>query len=289
MPEKVAQLTSANIISTDDWSFTINFTCKQDCSDLFTIPLERRGSISYGFNIFLLTTSNNVYQRFTCPMDFSHVSYSWCVVGDNQQNDEFADALEGVVTDIYKKSWVAHYFNFEVKSESGIVFFYNTSRNRVADTDRFIVKLRINDKAKLYFNTSYWWTNFAGGDVWPKWIRARVLSNVTHGFQTANAPGSKSLLFYPPYFVVFKASGVSPNFLSFTDFQKPNAEESVLSMIVYDEEHNILIPQFSPELLLPYNDTTVLSNVLEFKLLDSKKNIVQVSDKSQLFILLTML
>jgi hypothetical protein len=60
-------------------------------------------------------------------------------------------------------------------------------------------------------------------------------------------------------------------------------------MLQYDEEQNSLIAEHSPEFLLPYNKELPLSEMLEFTLYDSKKQLVQVADESQLFIVLTLL
>jgi hypothetical protein len=60
-------------------------------------------------------------------------------------------------------------------------------------------------------------------------------------------------------------------------------------MINFDDERNVFQPEYSPELFLPYTDGLSLNTVLEFTLHDSKNNLVQVADKSQLFIVLTLL
>jgi hypothetical protein len=60
-------------------------------------------------------------------------------------------------------------------------------------------------------------------------------------------------------------------------------------MLVFDEEHNRLDPQFTPELILPYSNVLSLNNFLEFTMIDSKGEQIIVSDNSQLFILLTVL
>ena len=37
-----------------------------------------------------------------------------------------------------------------------------------------------------------------------KWFTSDFLGDVTHGIQTNNAPGTKTVLFTPPYFFVIK-------------------------------------------------------------------------------------
>lgn len=187
-------------------------------------------------------------------------------------------------------SWVNTYFQFTVQSEEGITCFYN-KKNEKTESDRFEVRLKIPDNTKLYFQTVTWWDEHKEENEpnWPKWIISRVLTDVTHGFQTNNAAGTKQLLFESPFFIVFKSNEITSNFLSFVDFQKPNTEDTILCMLIYDDEHDVFYPQFQPELTLPYQNALSLDNVLEFKLIDSKKRIINVNDKSQLFIVLSIL
>lgn len=145
--------------------------------------------------------------------------------------------------------------------------------------------LKIPESTKIYFQPTEFWNDLKQG----QWFLSDFLGHVTHGIQTNNAPGTKTVLFTPPYFLVFKIQGVASNYLSFTDFQKPNSESTILSMLQYDEEKDSLIDEYSPELLLPYNKDLTLDEVLEFTLFDSNKTIIQVADKSQLFIVLTLL
>ena len=159
------------------------------------------------------------------------------------------------------------------------------------NSDRFEILLKIPNNTKLYFQSSKWWDEKkVNNDLnWPEWIFSRTLSNVTHGFQTNNLPGTKQLLFESPFFITFKSNEPSSNFLSFVDFQKPNTEDTILCMLIYDDEHDIFYPQFQPDLVLPYQNALSLDNVLEFKLIDSKKQMIKVNDKSQLFIVLSIL
>lgn len=77
--------------------------------------------------------------------------------------------------------------------------------------------------------------------------------------------------------------------MSFNDYKKTNSESTILSMLLYDEEKSMLKDEYSPELLLPYDKDLCLNELLEFTLYDSQNKLVRVSDKSQLFILLTLL
>jgi len=82
---------------------------------------------------------------------------------------------------------------------------------------------------------------------------------------------------------------VTTNFLSFTDYIKPNTEATILSLLQYDEDRNRFLSEYNPELILLYNTDLCLSEVLEFSMYDCKNQLIQVSDKSQLFIEMTLL
>jgi hypothetical protein len=60
-------------------------------------------------------------------------------------------------------------------------------------------------------------------------------------------------------------------------------------MLRYDDEKLMLKEECTTEIILPYRGDLCLNEVLEFTLYDSKNRLVQVSDKSQLFILLSLL
>jgi hypothetical protein len=189
---------------------------------------------------------------------------------------------------LYKKSWVFLYYNFDVKTDNGIVSFYNmTKRRPVSTPGRFSVWLKMDDSNKLYFNTKQWWNeNHPESN---KWIQSFKLSNVPHGFQTNNAPGTKTHLFVPPFFIVYRTVGAINNFLSFKGFNRPNIEESILAMLTFDEDRNTIEPLFTPDLVLPYSNVLSLNNFLEFYMIDSRGEQIIVSDMSQLFILLSLL
>jgi hypothetical protein len=60
-------------------------------------------------------------------------------------------------------------------------------------------------------------------------------------------------------------------------------------MLLYNESDDIFIPQFLPEIVLPYLKNLSLNNVLEFKLYDSNSKLVQIDDSSQLFVTLSLM
>jgi hypothetical protein len=148
--------------------------------------------------------------------------------------------------------------------------------------DRCAYATKICSEEKPHWKEKY-------SDEWPEWILSTDLCTIPHGFQSNNAPGTKSFLFQPPFFIIYKTVGAEYNFLQFDDFNKPNIEKSILAMLTYDEETNRLKPQFAPHLILPYSNVLSLNNFLEFKMVDSKGDQILVSDNSQLFILLTLL
>ena len=146
-----------------------------------------------------------------------------------------------------------------------------------------MVALQIPDITKQFFKPKPFWDNLNN------WIRSDYLSEIEHGVQTNNARGTKTEIYTPPFFLYFKMPGVTSNFLSFTDYVKPNAEASILSMLQYDDDKNRFCGEYNPELFILYNTDLCLSEVLEFTIYDSKNQLVQVSDKSQLFVELTLL
>lgn len=185
---------------------------------------------------------------------------------------------------VYEKSWVNQYYNFEPQVDNGVVYFYNKNKKRPTESDRFAVWVRLDNITKLYFHNHLWWDQ----QEWPEYILSETVSGLKHGFPTQNAPGVKTLIYEPPFFIFFKSLDALPNFLSFIDFTKSNLESTVLAMLSYDEEHNVLHPVYAPELFLSYSQV-LLNNLLEFRLYDSKNNLVILNDRSKLFFMLTIL
>ena len=60
-------------------------------------------------------------------------------------------------------------------------------------------------------------------------------------------------------------------------------------MLVYDSVTNTLLPFYDPYLTIEYKDYITLAQDLEFKILDSNRQHVHISDNSQLFFILTLL
>jgi hypothetical protein len=196
--------------------------------------------------------------------------------------------LENAIKIIYRKSWISRYFNVDTLSEEGIVFFFDNSaaKCRFLST-RFKVGLELPEITRLYFKPDSFWKN----SEYPLelHIESYYLSNVLHGIQSNNTPGTKSVFYDPPYLLVYKTQGASSNYLSFTDYKKPNSESTILAILRYDDDKLMLKKECTTEILLPYQGNLCLNEILEFTLYDSKNKIVKVSDKSQLFILLSLL
>ena len=190
---------------------------------------------------------------------------------------------------IYRKSWINKYFTVDVLSEEGIVFFYDNSAAKCRFlSPRFKVGLDLPEITKLYFKPDTFWNNTVYNFV-DFWTESIYISNVLHGMSSNNAPGTKTVTYDPPYILVFKIQGVSSNYLSFNDYKKPNSESTILALLRYDDDKLMLKDECTTEMILPYEGDLCLNEVLEFTLYDSANRLVQVSDKSQLFILLTLL
>ena len=204
------------------------------------------------------------------------------------QNDEYAHALQNRVELLYANSFVCKYYDYEPKAENGIVSIWNKQKKEYVDKDtRFKILINIPDNTKFYFQLMSWWnSNFV---KIPTWINPKILSLRMHGFQTNNAPGTKSLFYKAPFILMFKTSAnINSNFLLFNNHYKPNLEECILALLTYDEDHNQFNPTFSPGISLQTFNNLSLNTFLEFTLFDSKKNLVKISDNSQLFITLVI-
>ena len=259
--------------------------------DLYTIPLtEERKKPTTGFFMMLLSLPNeDNWETFPCNVKNSQ-NVSWLLTSNElRQNDEFTNALENLIASIYKKSYVFKYFNVELNTENNTIFFQNLSKKSIFKSNRFTVYLKIPDKSKTFFKPSLWW-NTRYGSEWPEWVLAQDLSNITNGtLSNNNIPGNDPHAFIPPFEISFRAQGIEPNYLRFNRFDSPNLEDNILTMLSYDSATNTLIPFFEPELILPYTEGLSLTQDLEFKVLDSARNQVLISDFSQLFIVINLL
>jgi hypothetical protein len=229
------------------------------------------------------------WENFSCDMSFPHVNYSYLLTGnENKQNEEFILALENSIKEIYKKSYVFKYYNVDVNCENGVVFFYNLSKKSIFKSNKFIVKLKIPNKTKSFFKGDHWW-DATFGPEWPEWVPAEKLSQIKNGTLSNSITTTKSHSFSPPFSISFRTQGVEQNYLIFNRFFSPNLEDTILVSLDYDVSSNRLYPIFDPQLILPYKEGLTLSQDLEFKILDSTGKHVEISDNSQLFIIITLL
>ena len=155
-------------------------------------------------------------------------------------------------------------------------------------SDRFNVLLKLPNTTKLFFKSNAFWdANF--GAQWPEWVLAQKISNLTHGTLSRNSSEAEYPLYVPPFSISFRSQGIESNYFSFNRFNSPNLEDSILAMLLWDKENNTFVPFFDPYLTIPYNNHMALTQDLEFKILDSNKRHVHISDDSQLFILITLM
>jgi hypothetical protein len=286
--EQITQLQD-NEIDLDQLQINLQFSIKFE--DLFTITLtEERRKPALGFYLLLLTVPNTSgWETFRVPMTYDHAAFNWITTSYNDKhNEEFQQTLESSISAIYQKSFVHKYFNTDVRVDNGIVHFFNNSKRQIMKNDRVSVFLKIPDKSKTYFkHPNFWETNF--GTESPDWIPTEKLSQVSNGTLSHNFPSTKSHLYTPPFSISFRSQGIDHNYFSFSKFNSPNLEENILTMLMYDNDTNALVPFFDPYLIIPYHDQLALNQTLEFKVLDSSKKQVVISDNSQLFVILTLM
>lgn len=202
------------------------------------------------------------------------------------KNEDFAEALHQHVSQLYIQSWISNYFDVTVGTENGVVSFNDKSGRVSVNSRRFKVVLNISEYTRQYFmNQTDWVRTF--GNVTPMWIDASQLSTVFNGFPSKNAPGKVSTLYQSPFFVTYNNSRHSElNFLSFNNELKSNIEESILCMLIYNDEQNVFVPIYQPEINLFSNKCDMLNNMFEFSMYDSQKNLILTSNKSVLYIVL---
>jgi hypothetical protein len=196
---------------------------------------------------------------------------------------EFAKAFESRIINLYKKSWIYKYYNFDVKSENGIVYFFDNIKKSVVDSVRFKIFVYIPKLSKPYFFSLADWKQVSPHSE--SVLETSLISNIPHGFRTKSFPTSNPLYYKPPYFFVFRNSSSTPsNYFLFNSFLKTNIEDSILAMVNFNEDKNVLAPYYSPGITLPFLNALSLNRTLEFILVDSEKKQIAVNDFSQLYV-----
>jgi hypothetical protein len=265
----------------------LEFTVEGDLQDLYPYFNTKTNSYFATFGIYNL--SNTTFQTRNISMKFDTVDYNRHSKAQSENNLEYAEALESRVLSIYTSSWINQYFNYKVSTDDdGVIFFSEPSKKKekeIADSFRFKIYLFIPENTRQYFYPlSEWRTICKTTDCV---VRTDVISNIHHGFRTTSFPSTKSVYYNSPYFIIFRSSSMSKNYLVFKDFLKPNFNDNILAMIQYDEEKDNFVPYFTPTIILPFLKTLTLNKTLEFIIIDSNKSQVQLDDLSQLFISIT--
>lgn len=294
--QKIEEFITSEEFNIQTCQKNLNITLNVQGTDSFprTVLIDGNGDAeapeyNYYADFAVLSLNTHGFQTTTLQMDFDEVDYNWFAGGQSVTNDEYANALESRVMKIYRESWICQYFDYEPKCEDGVVFFYHKPKRAKVDTDRFHVNEYIPANSRPYFLPKSDW-NIASDEEGRVFCRTNFISNVRHGFKATPCYSTKSLFYTAPFFLVFRTSpSVNSNYLIFNNFLKPNSETTILAMLVYNETDDVFVPQFLPEIILPYLKNLSLNNVLEFKIYDTNMKQVQVADSSQLFVNLSLI
>jgi hypothetical protein len=200
---------------------------------------------------------------------------------------EFAKALENRIQFIYKESWIYKYYNYDIKCENGVVYFYEKLKKIIVDSYRFYIYVYIPKQCRSYFYPASEWNTLFSSQS--NYIETSLLSRVPHGFRTMSFPSTKSLFYSPPFFFMFNRksqTSIDTNYMSFNSFYKPNLEDSILAMCTYNEDLDMFETHFTPNISIPSN-SLILDN-FEFILQDSNRKQIKISDNSQLYITITV-
>lgn len=201
------------------------------------------------------------------------------------QNLEFYEALSKRVLDIYNSSWIVKYYTFLPIYSNGVVQFIDREKNNV-DSNRFQILIYVPKETQAYFLPASDWAEFENTDLA---IKTEFLSNVVHGFRIKSYNSSQSLFYREPYYIYLKSPSIQePNCLLFNDFLKPNHNDSILCLLIYDDRTARFINQFETQITLPYLSVFTFNHTLEFCVRDANKKEIALVDGSQLFIQLTV-
>lgn len=69
----------------------------------------------------------------------------------------------------------------------------------------------------------------------------------------------------------------------------PNTFGLILCVLNYDDNLDKFVSAINTDILLPYNNSSSLTSVLEFTIVDANQKMVQFKDDSQIFISLKVL
>lgn len=194
---------------------------------------------------------------------------------------------------IYAQSWISLYYGLVVHiNDENIVCFLNSptgQKNIYTSTSRFYINVWFpdTDTQTYFFPPHVWKTKTKASALLPNELVYRVasLSGITHGMITDGYPYVKSPYYKSPYFLTFKTDhSVASNFLTFNTFQIPNSYGRILSMLTYNDDIDKFVSGFNTDIYLPFQKNLPLNSVLEFRIFDADKRLVQFKDQSQLYI-----
>jgi hypothetical protein len=195
------------------------------------------------------------------------------------------------VTSIYAQSWISLYYGLGTHiSTDNIVCFANSPTDQTIYTNarRFYVNVWFpNTETQTFFLPPHIWEKKTKSTLLPHELvyRVKELSNIPHGMITDGYPYAKSPYYKSPYFLTFKTDhSVPSNFLTFNTFQIPNSYGRILSMLTYNDDIDKFVSVFNTDIYLPYQKSLPLNSVLEFRIFDANKQLVQFKDQSQLYI-----
>jgi len=263
----------------------LSFTFDFEVMDAFS----RSSDVNTFFaDVALLSINNNTWQKKEISMNIENLNYNLLASSTSKMNTAFAKVLDTRVELIYQESWVGKYFNFEAKIDEGIVFFWNKTSKEICNSKRFKIYIFIPKLTKAFFFPLTYWKALFGRQL-NIWFLTDLISKIKHGFLTKPYPATCSLFYLSPYFFQLKTHySVPSNYLNFKDFYQSNTEQSVLAMVDFNEEKNILEAVFSPVLNLP-NSFFLTNNVLEIRFFDSQNTLIAVNDYSQIFVVLKII
>lgn len=268
-----------------------------------TLTLEaseerRQESIFSYLDWGIFSKASNTFQNAYLSMTFDSANYN-LLSGQSRKIKDYSEALKQRVQFLYKQSWIGQYFDYTIQSYNdydegndgdndsvynpNIVMF--TLKNKILLKDvRFSIYMHIPEKTKKFFLPKQDWESLLGDWNKQNFIPVEILSLQKNGFITTPYPYAQSQIYKPPFFILLKSPPINQtNFLGFVNFTKSNTDACVLSLLNYDPDNDMFQSKFS--LVISFvNTKMLLTNVLEFILVDSRKNVIEIEDNSQLFV-----
>jgi len=210
--------------------------------------------------------------------------------------------LKKRVENLYNQSWIKSYFNYSVASDTSnneepgfgqnLIMYklLNDKGNlRTIKDNRFTIYIHIPDKSKKYFLPEVEWKSGYDNLHQLERIAIEELSLIRNAFNTQPYPYSSSPSYVEPFFLTFRSDkSVQSNYFSFNSFYKNNTDLCILAMLQFNPDHDSFETKFSTGIVLPYTSSKILNNILEFVLVDSKKQLIEIENQSQLFISITL-